>query len=79
MPPGADGKHYRTYGQAERFGKEKEPSQDKTDNSAGGNEVDGGKNVMMIKHGGTKQLPRLHSTSNMQMAPNMGQWIRKKS
>ena len=57
MPDGADGKHYRTYGQAERFGKKKEPSQDKTDNSAGGNEVDGGNNVMMIKHGGTKEAP----------------------
>jgi hypothetical protein len=56
MPPGADGKHYRTYGQAERFGK-KPMAEEKTDNSEGGNEVDSGKNVMMIKHGGTKEAP----------------------
>ena len=52
MPSGEDGKHYRTYGQAERFGK-KPPVQDKTDNSEGGNEVKGdmkGAGVTAIKH-----------------------------
>ncbi len=56
MPTGSDGKHYRTHGQAERFGKTP-PSEDKTDNSAGGNEVGKGKNMVMIKHGGTPEAP----------------------
>jgi hypothetical protein len=52
MPSGADGKHYRSYGQAERFGKK---SEDKTDNAEGGNEVEGkdkmmGSGVTAIKH-----------------------------
>jgi hypothetical protein len=56
MPSGQDGKHYRTYGQAERFGK-KQPSEDKTDNAEGGNEVGKGANVVMIKHAGTAESP----------------------
>jgi hypothetical protein len=52
MPSGEDGKHYRTYGQAERFGKK--PSEDKTGNAEGGNDVSKGdmkgSGVTAIKH-----------------------------
>jgi len=63
MPSGADGKHYRTHGQAARFGGTKEPSQDKTGNAEGGAEVGGKemkgepKNVIMVKHAGTPEAP----------------------
>ena len=59
MPSGADGKHYRSHGQAARFGgkaEAKEPSQDKTTNE-GEDAVGKGKNVVMIKHGGTAESP----------------------
>lgn len=58
--PSHNGQQYRTHGQAARAAKE-QPSQDKTDNSAGGDAVNDKQspkgNVMMIKHGGTPEAP----------------------
>jgi hypothetical protein len=62
MPTGADGKHYRSHGQAARYGGKKDAS-----NASGGNEVEdkgdkpnmagSNKNIVAIKHGGTAEEP----------------------
>jgi hypothetical protein len=62
MPTGADGKHYRTHGQAARFGAKPAAS-----NTEGGNEIEdkgdksnmagSTKHIVAIKHGGTPESP----------------------
>ncbi len=65
MPTGADGKHYRSHGQAARFGGKKDEKSES--NAAGGNEVEdkgdkpnmagSAKHIVMIKHGGSPEMP----------------------
>jgi hypothetical protein len=65
MPTGADGKHYRSHGQAARFGGKKDAKSES--NAVRGNEVEdkgdkpnmagSTKHIMAIKHGGTPEMP----------------------